>query len=184
VFSYSCFSFSLSSSVYLFLIHVVNLAVLGVKMYGRLVIASGDRNIGTGDWLSILRSVVGSSSYVSVSFGHVQRRHSGGPHPANLIWRQLRLSLRIVGDGVQTGFTRHRGHLLSYFACPGWLWGWRIIRWNEDWQGKPKYSEKTSPGATLSTTNPTWPDPGLNPGRHCGKPAINRLSYGAAYEDS
>jgi hypothetical protein len=28
--------------------------------------------------------------------------------------------------------------------------------------------------------NPTWPDPGLNPGRRGGKPAINRLSYGAA----
>jgi hypothetical protein len=28
--------------------------------------------------------------------------------------------------------------------------------------------------------NPTWPDPGLNPGRRVGKPAINRLSYGAA----
>jgi hypothetical protein len=25
------------------------------------------------------------------------------------------------------------------------------------------YSEKTCPNATLSTTNPTWPDPGLNP---------------------
>jgi hypothetical protein len=30
--------------------------------------------------------------------------------------------------------------------------------WNKDWQGKPKYSEKTCPGATLSTTNPTRPD--------------------------
>jgi hypothetical protein len=29
------------------------------------------------------------------------------------------------------------------------------IWWNEDWQGKPKYSEKTCPSATLSTTNPT-----------------------------
>jgi hypothetical protein len=29
--------------------------------------------------------------------------------------------------------------------------------------------------------NPTWPDPGLNPGRRDGKPATNRLSYGAAY---
>jgi hypothetical protein len=27
---------------------------------------------------------------------------------------------------------------------------------------------------------PTWPDPGLNPGRRLGKPATNRLSYGAA----
>jgi hypothetical protein len=51
--------------------------------------------------------------------------------------------------------------------------------WNE-WQGKPKYSEKTCPDTTLSTTNPTLPDPGLNPGRRGGKPATNRFSYGAA----
>jgi hypothetical protein len=89
-------------------------------------------------------------------------------------------NLCIVGGGAQTGFTRHRGHLLSYCAYPGWLWGWIIIRWNEDWQGKPKYSEKTCPSATFSTTNPTWRDPGSNPGRRGGKPATNRLSYGAA----
>jgi hypothetical protein len=29
--------------------------------------------------------------------------------------------------------------------------------------------------------NPTWPHPGLNPGRRGGKPATNRLSYGAAF---
>jgi hypothetical protein len=29
--------------------------------------------------------------------------------------------------------------------------------------------------------NPTWPEPGLNPGRRGGKPATNRLSYGAAW---
>jgi hypothetical protein len=52
--------------------------------------------------------------------------------------------------------------------------------WNEDWQGKPKYSETTCPSAILSTTNPTIIDPGLNPGRRGGKPATNRLSYGAA----
>jgi hypothetical protein len=28
--------------------------------------------------------------------------------------------------------------------------------------------------------NPTWPGPGLNPGRRGGKPATNRLSYDAA----
>jgi hypothetical protein len=33
-----------------------------------------------------------------------------------------------------------------------WLWS---NRWNVNWQGKPKYSEKTCPSATLSTTNPT-----------------------------
>jgi hypothetical protein len=84
----------------------------------------------------------------------------------------------IVGGGVQTGSTRHVGHLLAYCTCPRWLWGWRIW-WNE-WQGKLKYSEKTCPDATLSTTNPTWPVPGLNPGRRGGKPATNRFSYGAA----
>jgi hypothetical protein len=29
--------------------------------------------------------------------------------------------------------------------------------------------------------NPTWPDPGLNPGRRGGKPDTNRLSYGASF---
>jgi hypothetical protein len=65
---------------------------------------------------------------------------------------------------------------------PGWLW-WRI-RYNENWQKEPKYSEKTCPSAILSTTNPTWPDPGANPGRHGGKPSNNRLSYGAALRAS
>jgi hypothetical protein len=46
--------------------------------------------------------------------------------------------------------------------------------------GAPKYSEKTCPSATLSTTNPIWPDLGSNPGRRGGKPAINRLGYGTA----
>jgi hypothetical protein len=41
-------------------------------------------------------------------------------------------------------------------------------------------TEVLNPSATLSTTNPTWPDPGSNPGRRGGKPAINRLSYDAA----
>jgi hypothetical protein len=36
--------------------------------------------------------------------------------------------------------------------------------------------EKTCASATLSTTNPTCLDPGLNPARRCGKPATNRLS--------
>jgi hypothetical protein len=43
---------------------------------------------------------------------------------------------------------------------------------------KPKSSERTCPSAIMFTTNPTWLDPGLNPGRRGGKPATNRLSYG------
>jgi hypothetical protein len=89
------------------------------------------------------------------------------------------MAICIVEGGVQTGSTRHVGQLLAYCTCPGWLWELRIW-WNE-WQEMPKYSEKTCPDATLSTTNPTWPDPGLNPGRRGGNPATNRFSYGSAY---
>jgi hypothetical protein len=37
---------------------------------------------------------------------------------------------------------------------------------------------KTCPSATLSTTNPTWADPGSNPGFRGGRPATNRLNHG------
>jgi hypothetical protein len=35
--------------------------------------------------------------------------------------------------------------------------------WNKNWQGKPKYSEKTCPSATLSTTKSHMTRPGLEP---------------------
>jgi hypothetical protein len=47
--------------------------------------------------------------------------------------------------------------------------------------GETEVLGENLPDATLSTTNPTWPDPGWNPGRRGGKPATNRFSYGAAY---
>jgi hypothetical protein len=55
------------------------------------------------------------------------------------------------------------GHYWPIVPAPDdrWWWLWRNW-WNEDWQGKPKYSEETCPSATLSTTNPTWLDPVLN----------------------
>jgi hypothetical protein len=57
-----------------------------------------------------------------------------------------------------------------------------IVEQLVEWRlaGETEYSEKTCPSAILSTTNPTWPDPGSIPGRRGGKPATNRLSYGAA----
>jgi hypothetical protein len=58
-----------------------------------------------------------------------------------------------------------------------WMWS---SRRNENYQGKLKYSEKTCHSATLSTTNPTWPDLGSNLGRRGEKPATNLLSYGTA----
>jgi hypothetical protein len=54
-----------------------------------------------------------------------------------------------------------------------WWWVWNSW-WNENWQGKPKYSEETCPSATLSTKNPTWPELESNPGRRCGKQPESR----------
>jgi hypothetical protein len=39
---------------------------------------------------------------------------------------------------------------------------------------------KTFPSATLSTANPTWIDPGSNPGLRGERPATKRLSHGTA----
>jgi hypothetical protein len=50
------------------------------------------------------------------------------------------------------------------------------LRWNEIDRGKLKYSEKNLSRATLSTTKPTWTDPGLRGDR----PATNLLSDGTA----
>jgi hypothetical protein len=54
---------------------------------------------------------------------------------------------------------------------------WSLLSswWNENWQEKLKYSEKTCPGANLSTTTPTRSDLGPNLDRRGRKP-----SYGMA----
>jgi hypothetical protein len=39
---------------------------------------------------------------------------------------------------------------------------------------------KTRPSATLSTTNPTWTDPGTNLGLCGERPVNNHLSHGTA----
>jgi hypothetical protein len=41
---------------------------------------------------------------------------------------------------------------------------------------------ETCPNATLSTTNPTWIDPGVNPGLRCERPGTILLSHGPALD--
>jgi hypothetical protein len=53
-------------------------------------------------------------------------------------------------------------------------------QWNEIDRGKPTTRRKTCPSAILSTTNPTWTDPGSNPGLRSGRQVTNRLSHGTA----
>jgi hypothetical protein len=49
----------------------------------------------------------------------------------------------------------------------------RLLGW--ELAGETEVLKESLP---LSTTNPTWPDLGSNPGCSGGKPATNRLSYG------
>jgi hypothetical protein len=55
--------------------------------------------------------------------------------------------------------SRHVGHQFAYCTSPRWLWGWRIW-WNDDWQVKPKYSEKTWPQWRFvhHKSHMTWPE--------------------------
>jgi hypothetical protein len=77
------------------------------------------------------------------------------------------------------------GHYWPIVRAPDDRWWWLWRNWcNKNWLRTPKYSEKTYPSATLSTINPTWLDPGSNPGRRGGKPATNRLRYGSAHQNA
>jgi hypothetical protein len=117
------------------------------------------------------------SSYSIHSF---QRQRDKQPSSAAVL--QKLCSSLVSWGGVRLS---SRGTLASNWpivpAPDDRLWVWSG-RWNGNWQGKPKYSEKSYPGATLSTTNPTWADLGSKPGRRGGKPATKRLSYGTTHK--
>jgi hypothetical protein len=62
-------------------------------------------------------------------------------------------------------------HTLKAFCATLWWWAvfYQVLQvmehqWNEIDRGKPTTQRKTWPSAILSTTNPTWTDPGSNPG--------------------
>jgi hypothetical protein len=97
------------------------------------------------------------------------------------IWKVLIFFL-ISWGGVRLSPLGMSANIWPIVPAPGdrwWLWS---SRQNENWQEKPKYSEKTCPSATSSATDPTWPDLGSIPGRRGGKPATNRLSYDTAWK--
>jgi hypothetical protein len=52
--------------------------------------------------------------------------------------------------------------------------------WNDIFAGETEVLGENLPSATLSTKNPTWIEPGANPGLRGERPATNRLSHGTA----
>jgi hypothetical protein len=52
--------------------------------------------------------------------------------------------------------------------------------WNDIFAGETEELGENLPSATLSTTNPTWIDPGANPGLRGERPATNHLSHSTA----
>jgi hypothetical protein len=71
-----------------------------------------------------------------------------------------------------------------YLLFPGTAATWPVVQtpmideddfwsnwWNENWPGKPKYSEKTYPSATLSTTKSHMTDLVSNPGPQRWEPS-------------
>jgi hypothetical protein len=64
---------------------------------------------------------------------------------------------------------------LAYYAFPR-------RRWNNMKRENRRTRRKTCPSATLSTTNPTWIDPGANPSLSGERPVTTDLSHGTAFK--
>jgi hypothetical protein len=83
---------------------------------------------------------------------------------------------------LKVGWVPSRGCLFTseYYAFSRWYeFGER--RWNDILRGENRRTRrKTCHSATLSTINPTWIDPGANPGLRGERPATNNLSHGTA----
>jgi hypothetical protein len=85
-------------------------------------------------------------------------RPSKAARPENLRWTNFFFPEGGVGLVPKCGCLLK----LAYYAIPRWYeFGER--RWNDKLTGENRRTRrKTCPSATLSTTNPTWIDPGLN----------------------
>jgi hypothetical protein len=140
-------------------------------------------------WVRVWRA---SSSERAKRFPHPVQPHGNGRSPAKIkqhnsthftihtcpLCRQSPLIF-----SLKVGWVRPKlGCLLTlaYYAFPRWYESGER-RWNDILTGDNRRTRrKTCPSATLSTTNPTWIDPGANPGLHGEKPATNDPSHDTA----
>jgi hypothetical protein len=91
--------------------------------------------------------------------------------------------IRVLGGGVHTGSTRQVGHFWPIVPAPcdcedGEFGGMKIGRGNRITR------RKATPAPLCPPQIPLRPNQGANPSRRGGKPATNRLNYGAAVDSS
>jgi hypothetical protein len=81
------------------------------------------------------------------------------------------------GVGVKTGSTRHVGHWMAYCKWMVFVMMENLVQWRLT--GETEVLGGNLPKRHFVNHKSHLPDPGSNPGRCGGKPATNRLSYGA-----
>jgi hypothetical protein len=93
-------------------------------------------------------------------------------------WNKEFFLICIVGCGVQTGPLGTSATYWPIVPAPGDCEDGEFGGMNG--RGNRSTRRKPAPAPLFPPQNPTWPEPGLNPGRRVGKPATNCFSYGAA----
>jgi hypothetical protein len=148
------------------------------RVVGRWLWLSKLRVQSCASWRSVTSIPLTRSANICFQKNFLDRCNVANGYISTLRMSPISFLLGVGWDWVHLVRRRLFGLTVPTPDCGCW-WVWSS-RWNENWQGKPKYLGKTCPSAALSTTNPTWLDLGSNRGRRGGKPTTNSLSYGTA----
>jgi hypothetical protein len=104
-------------------------------------------------------------SFIQVSFENLGRN-------SRLFLHLHKICLTTLSVKAESAW--HVSYYLSNYTRPRW-WMMMSAEQSLKW-----LAEETCSSATLSTTNPAWRHLSSKPGRHGGKAATSRLSYGTA----
>jgi hypothetical protein len=128
------------------------LTILKRSLFSTLIRSTSGRSLGTAGLLTFIYSF---TFYLSLSHSNLEYMKPSALRNTALfqIYRNhFFFSFSGWGESESTWYV---GHCWPIVPAPDDRWCLWSSWSNEDWQGKPKYSEKTCSSATLSTTNPT-----------------------------